>query len=45
MISEKEKEYLYWLCRLPCLGAVSIRKLYEYFQSFEAIYNTPVYNF
>ncbi|MCI8658624.1 MAG: DNA-protecting protein DprA [Lachnospiraceae bacterium] len=39
MISEKEKEYLYWLCRLPCLGAVSIRKLYEYFQSFEAIYN------
>ena len=34
-----EKEYLYWLCCLPCLGPVSIRKLYEYFQSFEAIYN------
>lgn len=39
MIREKEKEYLYWLCRIPCLGAVSIRKLYEYFQGFEAIYN------
>ena len=34
-----EKEYLYWLCCQSCLGAVSIRKLYEYFQSFEAIYN------
>lgn len=34
-----EKEYLYWLCCQPCLGAVSIRKLYEYFQSLEAIYN------
>lgn len=34
-----EKVYLYWLCRLSCLGAVSIRKLYEYFQSFEVIYN------
>ena len=37
--SEREKRYLYWLCKLPVLGAVSIRKLYEYFQSFEAIYN------
>lgn len=37
--NEQEKEYLYWLCRLPLLGAVTIRKLYEYFQSFEAIYN------
>lgn len=37
--NEREKEYLYWLCCLSCLGAVSIRKLYEYFQSFEAIYN------
>ncbi|MCI9184423.1 MAG: DNA-protecting protein DprA [Lachnospiraceae bacterium] len=36
---EREKEYLYWLCKLALLGAVSIRKLYEYFRSFEAIYN------
>lgn len=34
-----EKEYLYWLCRLSCLGAVSIRQLYEHFQSFKIIYN------
>lgn len=37
--TEKEKEYLHWLCSIPCLGAVSIRKLYEHFQSFEVIYN------
>lgn len=36
---EREKEYLYWLCRISCLGAVSIRKLYEYFCGFETIYN------
>lgn len=34
-----EREYLYWLCKLSCLGSVSIRKLYEYFHGFEAIYN------
>ncbi len=38
-MEEKEKGYLYWLVCLPFLGAVSIRKLYEYFQSFERIYN------
>ncbi|MEH2930529.1 DNA-processing protein DprA [Candidatus Ventrimonas sp. KK005] len=36
---EKEKTYLYWLCCCPHLGAVSIRKLYEYYHSFETIYN------
>ena len=34
-----EKEYLYWLCHIPGLGAVSIRRLYEYFGSFRAIWN------
>ena len=39
MVIEREKEYLYWLCSLLNLGAVSIRRLYEHFQSFEVIYN------
>lgn len=39
MAKDREKEYLYWLCGIPNLGAVSIRRLYEHFQSFEAIYN------
>lgn len=34
-----EKEYLYWLCHIPGLGAVSIRRLYEYFGSFRAVWN------
>ena len=33
-----EKEYLYWLCHITPLGAVSIRKLYEYFGSFREIW-------
>lgn len=37
--AEREKEFLYWLCRVPQLGAVSIRKFYEHFGSFEAIFN------
>lgn len=37
---EKEKEYLYWLCRIRGnIGAVKIRKLWEYAGSFEAVYN------
>ena len=39
MAKEREKEYLYWLCSLSYLGAVSIRRLYEHFHSFEVIYN------
>ena len=34
-----EKEYLYWLSRVPLFGAVTIRKLWEYCGSFSAIYN------
>lgn len=33
-----EQEYLYWLCQIPSLGAVSIRKLGEYCGSYEAVY-------
>lgn len=33
-----EKEYLYCLCHIPPLGAVSILTLYEYFGSFGAIW-------
>lgn len=39
MQAEREKQFLYWLCRIPQLGAVSIRKLYECFHSFEAVFN------
>ncbi len=44
-MTEKEKEYLYWLCCCPHLGAVSIRKLYEHFHSFETIYNMEEISF
>lgn len=35
----QEKASLYWLCQVPKLGAVTIRNLWEYFQSFTVIYN------
>ena len=35
----EEKAYLYWLMRAEFLGAVSIRKIYEYFQGFSGIFN------
>ena len=35
----QEKVYLYWLCQVPTLGAVTIRKLWEHFQGYSAIYN------
>lgn len=35
----QEKVYLYWLCQVPTLGAVTIRNLWEYCRSFSAIYN------
>ncbi len=38
-MDEQERMYLYWICCVDSLGAVSIRRLYEHFQSFEAIYN------
>lgn len=35
----REKEYLYWLCQTPVLGAASIRRLYHTFGSFQKVYN------
>ncbi len=35
---EKEREYVYWLCQIPSLGAVSIKRLGEYFGSFENVF-------
>lgn len=37
-VIQREREYLYWLCQIPSLGAVSIRKLGECFGSYEAVY-------
>ena len=34
-----EKEYLYWLFQIPGMGAVTLRRLWERFQSFQKIYN------
>ena len=36
---EKETEYLYWLCQVPGIGAVSMARLWNHFHSFEHIYN------
>lgn len=36
---ESEKEYLYWLCQAPSLGAASIRRLYGALGSFQNVYN------
>lgn len=35
----QEKVYLYWLCQVPTLGAVTIRKLWEHYRSFAVLYN------
>ncbi len=35
----EEKEYLYWLSHVPSLGAVKIKKLYDYMGSYKRIYN------
>lgn len=35
---EKEREILYWLSRLPLLGAVSIRKIQQHFGSLSVFY-------
>lgn len=34
-----ENEYLYWLFQVPVLGAVTIKKLWERYGSFQDIYN------
>lgn len=41
---EQEREYLYWLCQNLSLGAVSIRRLWERFGSFETVYHEALYN-
>lgn len=35
----EEREYLYWLCHIPVLGAVRIKALYSHIGSFREIYN------
>ena len=37
-VTEREREYLYLLCRIKGLGAVTIRRLREIYDSFESIY-------
>ena len=37
-MTEREREYLYLLCRIKGLGAVTIRRLREIYDSFESIY-------
>lgn len=39
MVSDDEKKYLYWLCHVPFLGAVSIKKLFDCIGSYKRIYN------
>lgn len=36
---EREKQYVYWLSQAPGMGAVTIKRLWERYQSFETIYN------
>lgn len=43
-MTEREREFLYWLCRTPSLGAVSIRKLWEIYGGFEEIFHRAQYN-
>lgn len=38
-MEKREKEYLYWLSRFSGAGAVTIRRLYEQYKSFEVLYN------
>ncbi len=39
MDGHEEREYLYWLCHVPALGAVKIKRLYDYIGSYKGIYN------
>jgi DNA processing protein len=39
MDNPEEREYLYWLSHIPFLGAVKIKKLYDYMGSYKKIYN------
>lgn len=35
----REREYLYWLSQVPDMGAVTIRRLWDRYHSFEYVYN------
>ncbi len=37
---EREKRYLYWLFQVPVMGAVTMKRLWDHFGSFEQIYHT-----
>lgn len=37
--SERERQYLYWLSQAPAVGAVTIKKLWDRYHSFETVYN------
>ncbi len=39
MDGHEEREYLYWLCHVPALGAVKIKRLYDSIGSYKGIYN------
>lgn len=39
MNNHEEKEFLYWLCHIPYLGAAKIKKLYDHMGSYKRIYN------
>lgn len=39
MDNHEEREYLFWLCHVPSLGAVKIKKLYDYIGGYKRIYN------
>lgn len=36
---KKEKEYLYWLFQLPFVGSITMKRLWEKYGSFEAVFN------
>ena len=38
LVQRHEKEYLYWLTRIPGFGAVTIRRIWEMAGSFERAY-------
>lgn len=35
----QEKVYLYWLCQIPTLGSVTVRRLWEHFHDCSTMYN------
>ena len=37
--TKRERQYLYWLSQTPAIGAVTIKRLWDRYGSFETIYN------